>query len=361
MTELAELVHIGMINADEVECPFDHESSEPPDINNDLIGIGTTLASKMKQASSTFLYDEYRKNQKPEAILNPRNIVNHPFYREKGKKKPAPVVIGIIKNGKVTSYAYRVTCAAHHCIPAQESLKESQLLEFMVKKDEPELLKEGDSTIDYNNGLVWSDVGYDVNGVENGVYLPGNYAVGGGRGGMGVWIGDEENFDEDDDEIPNDISLDIDLTDGLEVESLLALNEGPVEDNAPSSNRLDGSNYEIDKNNRKWRYVKQAMNLTPGQFHDRHEPYSNHVLGRLQKIHANYVLLKQKNYDNDGGCSECAKKRKKMKDLGVPTPYGLVARLNGISKSLRVYLSGKKWSQNLYTSDWVKNFIIKSR
>ena len=358
MTELAELVHIGLVNADETKCPFDHELLKPPNVNNDLIGSGKTLGSKMKQASSTFLFEAYRKSQSPEPILNPRNKPGHPFYREKGKKKPAPVIISVKKSGKITSHAYRVTCAAHHCIPAQESLKLSQLLEFMVKHDEQENVKNGDATEPWSGkGVVWSDVGYDVNGVENGVYLPGNYAVGGGKGGMGVWVGDEAS-EEDEDETPTDISLDVDPDDHIDAILLLSEPEDPVEDNAPTSNRLDGSNYEIDKNNRKWRYVKQAMLLTPGQFHDRHESYSNHVLERLQKIYANYVLLKQKNYDKDGGCNECAKKRKKMKDLGVPTPYGLVARLNGMSEFYRKYLTGKRWSENLFTSNWVKNFVI---
>jgi hypothetical protein len=54
-----------------------------------------------------------------------------------------------------------VVCAAHHLIPGNASLKNAtSLLKFMKKG----------STVD-------SDVGFDVNGVQNGVWLPGSYGV----------------------------------------------------------------------------------------------------------------------------------------------------------------------------------------
>lgn len=346
MTEVVEGVAIGMVNEDETKCPFDHETPTPPKVDNDLIGVGGTLARKMKNGSSTHLYSKLRKDQSP--VLNPRNIPGHALYK-KGSRKPRPVLLNIRKDttSKLYQHAYPVTCAAHHCIPAQESLKRSQLLEFMVKKGDSEDLKD-DS---FSNGVVWADVGYDVNGVENGVFLPGNYAVGGGRGGMGVWEGDDSNED-DDVEYPDDVSDDVDLNEGA-VDAMDGLADGgPIIDSAPSSNRLNGTNFQADPNNRKWRYVSLAMKLTRAQFHDRHEYYSDYVLAHLEKIYANYLLLKEKQVD-EKNCPDCKEKAKKIKDLGVPTPFGLVARLNGLSASLRGYLSGGRWSDKLYTSNWV--------
>jgi hypothetical protein len=50
-----------------------------------------------------------------------------------------------------------------------------------------------------------------------------------------------------------------------------------------ASNELTGKLNEIDDNNRKWRYVSQAVALTPGQFHDRHQDYSDFIALVLEK------------------------------------------------------------------------------
>ncbi len=355
MTQLGELVQIGFVNADEIKCPFDHEAEKPPNVSNDFVGVGKTLGANMKSASSTFLYEKLRKVQQLDPVLNPRDDPAHALYR-KGVRKPRPITLWVRKSGSEPAkpHGYTLTCAAHHCIPAQESLKHSQLLEYMVKKGGKENIKDGDSIKQFSNGVVWSDVGYDVNGLENGVYLPGNYAVGGGIGGMGVWEGSDDNDQEEDETPASSIApLDIEGT-SVDVPSSIPGIDDPIVDSAPSSNRLDGVNYVIDKNSRKWRYVQKAMVVAGGQFHDRHEEYSGHVLSRLQKIYNNYVLLEE---DAQLSCPDCQKRAKKIKEFGMPTPYGLVARLNGMSKYLRGYLTGSRWSPLLYTSKWVCNYV----
>jgi hypothetical protein len=53
--------------------------------------------------------------------------------------------------------------AAHHLIPGNASLKKATLLrKFMTDKD---------------GGFVSGDIGYDVNGIKNGIWLPGSYGV----------------------------------------------------------------------------------------------------------------------------------------------------------------------------------------
>jgi hypothetical protein len=322
MTQIGEPIHIGMVDVNEVTCPFDHDNLTPPTVENDLVGKGGTLANRMKKGESTFLYEKYRKPQQP--IDNPRNRDEHPF------KNKAPVV-GIeykdIATGETKEHRYPVTCAAHHLIPAQESLKNSFLLTFMVKKKDREQLK--DKT--YSTGSVWADVGYDVNGSENGVYLPGSYAVGGGRGGLGLWAENDDNPDPEEENA----------------------NDSP----SPASPYLTGDLNEISLYNRKWFYVSQAMYLAPGQFHDRHEDYSKFVAEVLAKIFSDYRrMLTQSIMESQ--CPKCKDKKDKLKDLGIPTPFSLVARLNNLSNRMCYYVNSHAWALNIYTSKWGKAFMV---
>lgn len=322
MTQVGEPVAKEIYGEDETECPFDHETLKPPTVQNKLIGKGGTLASHMKAPTSTHLY----KPLMPTGLvadINPRDRPNHPF---KNKAKVVEIEAVDIATGEVHTHNYPVTCAAHHLIPAQESLKDSPLLAYMVKKGDTEKLKGKD----YSSGIVWADVGYNINGLENGVWLPGSYAVGGGRGGMGVWTGNDDKPD---------------------------LEEEDVADAADAaSNLLDGKLNEIDDKNRKWQYVSQAVVLTRGQFHDRHEDYSGVVAESLEAMFLNYERLKKK-YLEEQNCPKCKERTKKTKKLGIPTPFGLVARLNGFSKRMSNHLNGIKWTRTIYTSKWGRAFM----
>ncbi len=319
--DVGEAVGVAIILDAESECPFDHTNPTPPTVDNDLIGVGTTLGKKMNGAKSTYLYGPMLEGRVIEKVANPKNVAGHPF-----KGKAACVLIRDTDGTTNFEHQYPVTCAAHHLIPAQESLKESPLLAFMVKKGASESIKDGS----YSDGVVWSDVGFDVNGSENGVYLPGSYAVGGGRGGMGVWESTSDG-DEDDAE-PGDSVPD------------------------PASNQLTGSAGNISKSNRKWQYVRQAVAMTPGQFHDRHVDYSAFVQSILEKMFEDYAAAVTASF-GDAKCSKCKDKADKMGETGVPTPYGLVTRLNGVSARLKGFVGGHIWRMNIYTSKWGKNFM----
>ena len=319
MTQIGEVVKVSEVDADELKCPFDHTTPDPPTVKNDLIGVGGTLGRKMKNGESTHLY-EPMKGADPAPIKNPKDDPDHKFYAK------AKVVRIVVTDGATEHvHPYPVTCAAHHCIPAQESLKESPLLAYMVKKGASEPLKDGS----YSSGLVWSDVGYDINGSENGIFLPGSYAVGGGRGGMKVWASTEDGDDDEPEEVT-----------------------APD----PGSNELTGALNEISPSNRKWQYVKQAVVLCPGQFHDRHVDYSNFVQTVLEKMFEDYLALHRANVQG-AGCSECSKRADKIKEVGVPTPYGLVKRLNSTSDRFKGFLNGLTWRINVYTSQWGKAYM----
>lgn len=325
MTQIGEAIAVGAVDDNEASCPFDHKTKEPPAVENKLIGVGSTLASRMKSGSSTHLYKPLRKDV--DEIKNPRDVSTHPFYK---KAKVVEIIDFDDSTGEEFNHKYPVTCAAHHLIPAQESLKGSPLLAYMVKKGDSEELKDES----YSGGLVWADVGYDINGSENGVYLPGSYAVGGGRGGMGVWTENDDHPDLEEEDAADDVA-------------------------DPSSNLLSGPLNEISDSNRKWQYVSQAVKLAPGQFHDRHQDYSDFVQQVLEKIFLNYEKLREK-YVEKKGCDECKKRAKDIENLGVPTPFGMVARLNGLSKRMAVHLNGSTWTRNIYTSKWGRAFILEN-
>jgi hypothetical protein len=321
MTQLGEAVQIGMVDEDEIKCPFDHLNPEPPKVQNQFIGEGGKLATRMGNGTSTHLYDPLKTVLDP--VENPKYIVGHALF---DKQKIVHVVDRDLVSGAKFDHYYPVTCAAHHLVPAQESLKVCRLLAFMVKKGEAGKLKDKDFTA----GAVWANVGYEVNGIENGVYLPGSYAVGGGRGGMGLWSENDDVPDSEDESAS-------DLPD-------------------PASPLLSGELNEISETNRKWRYVRQAMFHGKGQFHDRHEDYSRFIAEVLNKIFSDYRRQYTRSV-REGLCPDCKAKADKIKDVGIPTPFGLVGRLNALSQNIRVCLNGSTWRPNIYTSKWGAAFM----
>ncbi len=316
--EIGEAVSISMPSMD--ECPFNHDLDDPPDVENDLVGVGQTLGSRMKSGKSTNLYDDYNTG-KLDSIKNPRDIDSHPFSKKDCVK---------IEFDTGETKSYPVTCSAHHLIPAQEALKVSQLLIYMCKKN-----TSTEKNHSFSDGIVWSDVGYDVNGSENGIYLPGSYAVGGGKGGLKVWYPTEDPDYEDDlslDEMPRDASYNNFL--------------------------LYGPDKGIKSDNACWWYVAQAVKLCPGQFHDRHPYYSEQVI-----LPALEALAEKLNLFNilivDDSCGKCKKRKDDIEKRGLPAPYGLVNMLKHISNDAAKYLtaSPRSWRENIYTSMWMKKYM----
>ncbi len=101
-----------------------------------------------------------------------------------------------------------ITVAAHHLIPGNASLKKSQLF-----RSEEYL---------WLDGKKKGNIGYNVNAAENGVWLPGNYAIDG-------WSGKLDSFKE--------------------------------------------------------QYAQSAIERWRAQFHDAHEAYSEFVLEALAKVY----------------------------------------------------------------------------
>lgn len=315
------------------DCPFDHELPEPPVIQNNLVGKGGTLATNMNNGTSTKLYKPLAPASEKEKVkwgLLPQKNPNHEYY----KKHPNKGRCITVHFDDGTTKDYPVSCSAHHLIPSQESLKGHEILQYMCKKGTSAAHNHG-----FSEGAVWSDAGYDTNGSENGTYLPGSYAVGGGVGGLNVWYV-VDNADDQEHQ-----------TDYLEVDKL-----------PPDEYReflLYGRREEISTHNACWHYAMQAMLKTPGQFHDRHEDYSKQIVQKaLTNIYLNY---KRKDITvNPGACKKCEERRRTIEERGLPTPYTLVNRLEHLSYQLRRYLTAKpgSWRANIYTSKWCKEYMV---
>jgi hypothetical protein len=329
MTELCEQVAFGTVSAADVECPFDHDWAEPQPFDNELIGTGARLAECMNGAASTVQYPPYKPQLT--AIANPG---------DKYKRRKPITIIGYYRDGgavKTKALNYPVTCAAHHLIPAQASLRECKnLLKFMVSKHGSGDALKGQGNF---NGIVWSDIGYNVNGSENGHYLPGLYAVAGN--GTCEWIGAPSVLDEEDE-------------------------EGTVAWSPPPTKKrvrlMTDMNHRIDPQSKKWQYVDRATTLMGAQFHDSHPAYSKFVLGVLNKI-ATRLNAARRESVRDLNCGKCKEREEKIKDFGVPPPFGLSLRLNGVSERLRSNLTGghAKGHRRIFTSRWGLAWAMQQR
>lgn len=266
-----------------LECPFSHEDKKK-NLSNELKGVGTTLGTNMESGDQTILNDDEgggkplpAKQWMPRPSKDPDKSA---VYQEQ-----KPITLINLKSKARKSYA--LTCAAHHLIPAQASLRDCDLMQW---------IKEGSE--------IREDIGYNVNGLQNGVWLPGNYAM---RGKWGKMKDSEDDV--------------ADLSDG------------------PTSGKIEDAQY--------W-YAICAMVKVGAQFHDAHPDYSDFVTKCLNKV---AVLMSEQ----DHFCEKCKKKSKKPK----PAPFKLVHRLNLISDRLRGRLVGQpsSWNKNIWTSRFALAYL----
>jgi len=365
--EIGELVAVPMPEQPvEDECPFSHEKPNPTE-KNELGGIGTTLGKNMASGKGINTSATAVDFTKGDEDLDP--------WDRSGASRITGVTICV--NGgtvtlKGTPLRYPVTCAAHHLIPAQESLKKHKILKFMCKDGESQDFRNGKEAepAAVPGSAVWGNVAYNVNGCQNGVWLPGNYAVGAGVGAVEVWKSraaerstytDQEaarNWEKRLDLGPDDWKP---LSDPKENEEpqpatlAAALASTSVRDYM-----LAGTNYHIVPGNPKWGYVKAAMDAVHGQFHDRHETYSTAVKGYLDKVAEAYEQMLDRSQNKENPCQKCkdAERPAGAKASLVGPPYAIVARLSVASQFFKQYVGKPRvTARNIYTSKWIPAWI----
>jgi hypothetical protein len=354
--EIAEGIGPAIIPPEPLEeCPFEHEKPKNPNIKNELGGIGTTLGGNMRDGIGI---------HKVSPPFGPDYSVvkkTDPDPRDADKLTSITIKIdGETRKLNGKELPYPLTCAAHHLIPAQESLKVyPRILRFMCKDEDPQDFRKSGKPAPAN-----VEGGTDVNGIQNGVWLPGNYAVGGGKKGIGTWANkasDERNHDANDN-WENTCSDDwITNSDPEEEEGPQSLVEA-LANASREEYMLPGKNFHINNGNPKWGYVKAAMDATGGQFHDRHGPYSTKVIQYLKKIAEVYEIMYIRS-KRDYPCEKCKIATKPdgvTKDTLVGPPYGIVSRLLIGSDFFKRLVKTQLISvENIFTSDWVRCWIEK--
>jgi hypothetical protein len=373
--EIGELVTVPIPSVDATEeCPFSHEKPNPQE-KNELGGIGSTLGDNMAAGRGI------HKTKPPsggdftvgDKECDPRDRT--------GAEKITHIYIKV--NDETVALQgsplpYPLTCAAHHLIPAQESLKGHKILKFMCKDGEDQDFRSagGKDPAPVAGSVVWGNVAYNVNGCHNGVWLPGNYAVGAGIGAVEVWkarASDQRSTYSDQEAADNWVrALDM----GPDVWQPLSIDpkekEGPqpgalasaLASAALPEFMLSGRNYHISPGNPKWGYVKAAMDAVGGQFHDRHEPYSTEVQKYLKKIAESYEQMFDRSIKKEGGCQKCkdAERPDGAKDSLVGPPYDIVGRLLIASNFFKRFVGSKIiTARNIYTSKWVLAWLQSPR
>lgn len=207
---------------------------------------------------------------------------------------------------EIAGKKYPLSIAAHHLIPGLDSLPKSSLKDYIWKSE----------------GVIDGDIGYDVDGAENGKWLATHQI-------MSSKLGKKQDIVIEDDSNPT-------RTVGLSWAEL-SKKAQEREENSEKYNDLFAQ-----------RYSQQAMALLNSQFHDSHANYSEWVKDKLDNI--SYAIE-----TFSGMCEECNKNKKKT------PPYSLVYRLNMLSKICDKFLSGpprNSW-RNIYTSRLSRLYILK--
>jgi len=357
----------------ENECPFAHE---PPEaiLKTELGGVGTTLGDNMGKGIGV-----HTKAPPVGVDYTNADIDRDPRDRP-GEAKLSSVQIQV--KGETVMMAgrpldYPLTCAAHHLIPAQEALKEHPILQFMCKDGEDQdFMNNGKKApAPAKNSKVWGNVGYNVNGGQNGVWLPGNYAVGAGTAGVEVWKNraSEKRRTYTDQQAADNWIKALDFStdewaqlynDPEEQEDKLGgakLAEALTSASLPQY-MLAGKNFEIDEGNPKWAYVLAAMDASDGFFHDRHEEYSEQVKKYLGKIHEVYKARYDQSTNRKNPCPKCEKASRPdgAKESLVGPAYNIVNRLVCGSSFFKKYVKAnqrKNAAINIYTSRWVLEYM----
>jgi hypothetical protein len=313
MTQVGEPLTIGMVKSIENECPFHEEHDCPSPAKNQYTeGNASKLGVNLHDggADSSTVQRSDVGYRSPKAAGDPDEIPEE--EREVSIKKG------------VEACRYPVVYSAHHLIPAKESMKRAKKLHKFIDK---------------RKGEICCNLGYDVDGNENGVWLPALHGVNGI--GLDIW---------------GSASMTILKFEKIGVKSI------SIRELGGGKNRYDYSplsgvtpsagSAAFHPNNMKWMYVQEAMRLRivgTRQFHDRHVNYSAKVKGHLNALATVLeILLGLAKDPAKAPCKKCAKSGEKA----VPPPFAMLGLLNKLSSRLCARLVGRTQDDEYYTSSW---------
>lgn len=286
--ELGEEVAIAEVDTDDWTCPFSHD--KPGTVANELDTDPAKLGTRMANGTSTRLWDDSSGQVQPKKVDVEKQTASDAI------KEPYEVYVALDHLGNSVRMPFSV--AAHHLIPGEASLPKSSLINYVK-----------------GGKVISSDIGYGVNGRENGIWLPTHHALSqkmpilpySTRKHSYASLSSEGN-----DMVPSVVSL----------------------------------------------YTQAVMEQATCQFHDDHTratDYSNFVVKVLNKIQTNLATIK--NYN----CKKCM--QAKSNGGKLPPPHSLVHRLNMVSSRLASFLTGPAagWRPPVYTSPHARSWANSSR
>ena len=286
MTQLGEAVAKVAFSSSEEKCPMEpHKKAK-------------TLTGKAPEVKSV---PELRKSMKDGKSTRQWKQSGDDFELAKhldAEKKPPPEYDEMPI--EIADVKYPLSISAHHLIPGKASLPVSTLKKYIWKS---------------RGGLIDGDIGYDVDGAENGKWLPTHQIMSSKMASAQTII----------------------IVDETNPSRTTGMSWAELSDRAKEKEGHQKSYTDLFLP----RYTQQSMRLLNCQFHDGHDDYSDWVTGQLNKISLSIDV-------KSGMCDKCKK-------IAIKTPpYLLVYRLNRLSRTCAGLLSGspKPTWLRIYTSEF---------
>ncbi|WP_018417174.1 AHH domain-containing protein [Teredinibacter turnerae] len=169
MTQIGEAISLSKLSHedhDENTCAFCNATPEPTTEENTLVDDFDEDSNEVSGVDDTGLAHKNSSGKLAKAL-------------EAAGYEQISAEIGLREFStppQQCSVPLKVTTAAHHLIPGNASLKNSDIMEFL-----------------HTDGMAEGNIGYNVNNYENGVWLAGNYALR-GKSGMPKWGKEGKSF-----------------------------------------------------------------------------------------------------------------------------------------------------------------------
>lgn len=294
MPQLGEAIGASLMRGIEEECPFKLESNKNPSVQKEGIAKDDRPAAIREQNNNGGTLGSNLVKECPAGWGAADTLNNlHP----PPEVPPCPRLdskTDSSRHVKVTDKPYPYKVAAHHLIPGEAALVKSGVYKKYMVKDAEGKTPRGKSY------KIQANIGYNVNGNHNGVWLPGNYGI---RGATSPKKGS----------------------------SWRKIVEDPAYEDWC------------------WEYMLECVRTVGGQFHDSHTTYSEAVKDILDNIHVRVGA------HHDSDCEDC-----KGKDE-VHAPYALKRKLYLLSRFLRRKLVSQpgQWKAPWFTSDRFRQQLLQ--